>query len=267
MTRLLPPPSPPPPPSPLLSLPPELLLHIAHYLPPAATVALHLTNAYLHLLIRPRFERADLDDCAVLAIRSHFEHDDSDSDSDRQPLLKSPSKINNTNTSKKHDRRRRCRLCKSLYPAKLFSPHCAWPGELPARFCAWHASRLARVVAAADCDRQNGQVKDKAKDKVKDKSQGSKGGKLENRWVSRMEAMCMHCGSVQAWGGCRCECESCGVREVRTYTRFLDNERECKTFAFFRKEGGELWVRESCWSNGLFIPLLDCLVYTIALTV
>jgi len=79
-----------------------------------------------------------------------------------------------------------------------------------------------------------------------------------NEWVSRKREMCMHCGVVRGWAACDCRCDSCGVRTVRTYTRYLNNNTECRRFLFWRQgmtegdapfkdvEDGQLFVREVC---------------------
>jgi hypothetical protein len=108
--------------------------------------------------------------------------------------------------------------------------------RLPDGVCAWHVGRLTRVV------RTGGGAGDEAR---------------RNEWVGRVGRMCMHCGVVEGWARCSCGCRSCGWREARTYTRYLDNARECCTFAFWRKSGageggedGELFVRETCRGDG-----------------
>ncbi|KAF2497943.1 hypothetical protein BU16DRAFT_330171 [Lophium mytilinum] len=207
---------------PFLALPPELLLDIADYLPPDAILALKLTHPTLNTLLPPPLQKRThpLPRCARLAYLTYL----------RRP---SPTSLI------------RCILCKATYPAALFtsaaSPACLTAPssafrnevvELPPRFCAWHVSRLARVVRVAPGE--------------------------GNGWTSRVERMCMHCGAVQAWRKCGCGCGSCGVRGVRTYTRWLDNGRECRGFLFWREQGaedgggggGRLFVRETCWSSG-----------------
>ncbi|KAF2187230.1 hypothetical protein K469DRAFT_109971 [Zopfia rhizophila CBS 207.26] len=210
----------------LLSLPPELILEIADHLPPDGLLSLKFTHPILNATVplAQRLRNTALSTCARLAIRTYLARPDP-----------KPSHI-------------RCILCKAVYPAALFSssssPACralcsvsdnprTEVVELPRRFCAWHVGRLARIVHT------------------------EVGGR--NGWVSKMEEMCMHCGAVKVWKECGCKCNSCGVRIVRTYTRYLNNEVECKRFFFWkeaeldesqtgnRKEEGRLFVRETCW--------------------
>ncbi|KAG9189659.1 hypothetical protein G6011_06527 [Alternaria panax] len=136
---------------------------------------------------------------------------------------------------------RHCVLCNAEYPVSQFkssnSPSCA-PLEhiniphdivkLPSRVCSWHVRRFTRTV----------------------KSEA--GGRDE--WVSHGDSMCMHCGDIQGWKKCRCECDSCSLCEVTTYTRHVNNAEECRTPVFWRDalnsgvEGeGQLWVREKLW--------------------
>jgi hypothetical protein len=111
--------------------------------------------------------------------------------------------------------------------------------ELPQRFCAWHVGRLAKIIHTEK--------------------------KGRNKWVSCMREMCMHCGTVRGWGECNCRCNSCGLRSVRTYIRYLNNNVECRRFLFWRNSTtpetttdpehmeGQLYVREHCWDPGEYI--------------
>lgn len=210
----------------LISLPPELIYEISDHLPPDAILALKFTHPILNatLPLAPRLKNTTLSSCARLAIRTYL----------TCPEPK-PTHI-------------RCILCKATYPSHIFnsssSPACVPLSfvndgpppeiiELPRRFCAWHVGRLARIVHTET------------------------GGR--NEWVSRRREMCIHCGVVQGWDQCDCRCDSCGIRTVRTYTRYLNNKVECRRFVFWRKsvteggmgpqedEMGQLFVRENCW--------------------
>lgn len=216
---------------PLLSLPPELIYEIADHLPPDAILALKLTHPKLNetLDLANRTKGAKFSSCARLAIRTYLS----------KRVLK-PSHM-------------RCILCKAVYPVALFSssssPACVPLSfvdddpqldviELPQRFCAWHVGRLAKIIHT------------------------EKDGR--NEWVSSIREMCMHCGTVKGWGDCKCNCDSCGSRRVRTYTRYLNNKIECKRFLFWRDAStsmtenlagqeqleGQLCVRETCWDPG-----------------
>jgi hypothetical protein len=108
---------------------------------------------------------------------------------------------------------RRCVLCKAMYPPSMFrSPDNGATEPLadllgiPYGVCSWHVGSIMRVVQSEPGER--------------------------NGWVSRMETMCMHCGSIQNWYRCGCMCNSCAFRETRTFTRFLNNENECLSFSF-----------------------------------
>lgn len=199
----------------LLSLPPELILEIGDFLPPDGILALKLAHRYFNetLPFLPRRKNTVFSDCAKLAIRYYL-----------TPPNPEPSHL-------------RCILCKEVYPIRQFrsssSPACvsdtledASHGEvveLPQRMCSWHVGRLSQVVHTAP------------------------GGR--NEWTSAMGDLCMHCGAVQAWKRCDCECGSCGIRPVRTYTRYLNNDHECRQFVFWRAEQ-QLMVREECRDLG-----------------
>lgn len=218
----------------LLNLPPELILEIADHLPVDGILALKLTHRILNysLPITPRLRNRTLSQCARLALRNYL----------AKPVL-NPTHL-------------RCILCKAVYPLKTFqstsSPACASSNEanvddvdvveLPQRLCAWHVGRLARIVHTEP------------------------GGR--NEWVDSSEEMCMHCGSIQAWAKCDCRCDSCSVRTVTAYTRYLNNKVECKKFVFYRiavpddgvlpekTERSQLYVRETCYEPGAYFVRL-----------
>lgn len=212
----------------LVNLPPEILLIISESLPSDAILALKLThprfNDYLLLASHSKHNRAS--PCSRLAINTY------------------------SSTPTSTDVQIRCILCKTIYPASMFhsanSPACLPPTtppnttttpievvELPHRLCSWHVGRLARIIQTGPSGR--------------------------NEWICQTVEMCMHCGAVQSWNKCGCECDSCWYRTVKAYTRYLNNEWQCKEFRFWRKmscgrglggedvEESELWVREVCW--------------------
>lgn len=54
------------------------------------------------------------------------------------------------------------------------------------------------------------------------------------------------------WAKCSCTCDSCGLWAVRTYTRYLNNSKECQRFLFWKEasdltggDAGQLWVWET----------------------
>ncbi|KAJ4986097.1 hypothetical protein SVAN01_08361 [Stagonosporopsis vannaccii] len=218
----------------LLNLPPELILEIAEYLPADGILALKFTHRVLNysLPLTPLLQKRTLSRCARLAVRGYL----------AKPTL--------------NPTHQRCLLCKAVYPLKNFisssSPACAPLSlangveqtevvQLPQRLCAWHVGRLTRIVHTEP------------------------GGR--NEWVGSSEEMCMHCGAVQSWAKCDCRCDSCPVRAVIAYTRYLDNNTECRTFIFYRKAvsgsmvashittGSQLFVRETCSEPGMYQTL------------
>jgi hypothetical protein len=203
----------------LVTLPPELILDISGHLPMDAIVALQLTHRKLHEILPtpPRLKESSLSQCARLAIRTYL-----------SPPDQRPSHA-------------RCVLCKTVYPISMFesssSPACLSASfveaaldtdvvELPQRMCSWHVSRLARIIPTAPDGR--------------------------NEWTSRMEDMCIHCGAIQRWEKCGCRCDSCHLRPVRAYTRYLNNARECRRFLFWLDKAVplRLMVRETCLVTG-----------------
>ncbi|KAH3944781.1 hypothetical protein HBI56_150320 [Parastagonospora nodorum] len=211
----------------LVNLPLELIYDISDFLPPDAVLALKLTHRNFNsiLPLDSKLNKTPLSDCARLATRTYLSKPSPE-----------PSHL-------------RCILCKTVYPVNLFksssSPACIPTSftedvqqtdvvELPQRLCSWHVSRLVQVVHTGP------------------------GGR--NQWTSHMEDMCMHCGAIQAWTKCDCRCDSCPIRPVRTYTRYLNNPIECRRFLFWKdrmrldgqnvQDGvhGQLMVRETCWN-------------------
>lgn len=219
----------------LLSLPPELILEIADYLPLDGILALKLTHRILtySLPMAPRLRNQTLSQCTRLALRNYL----------AKPVP-NPTHL-------------RCILCKAVYPLKTFqsssSPACVSVSsefdvedadvvKLPQRLCAWHVGRLARIVHTEPDGR--------------------------NEWVDSSEEMCMHCGAIQSWARCDCQCDSCSVRAVTAFTRYLNNNTECRKFVFYRTvmpdstvspentERSQLFVRETCLQPGTYLDII-----------
>ncbi|KAF1961818.1 hypothetical protein CC80DRAFT_488225 [Byssothecium circinans] len=216
-----------------LSLPPELLLGMRDFLPPDAILSLKLThpifNNTLPSLPDLKTRIITLSPCARFSI-------------ERLRILSTTAPGLHEN---RDDVRQRCRLCKHIYPLKMFtssnSPACEVETfvtgnprpevvDLPPYVCAWHVARLTRKIYTGP------------------------GGR--NEWVSDMRNMCMHNGCIQGWEECRCGCDSCGYQMVRTYTRYMNSTTECRKFIFWRnmneesedpleRSKGRLYVRES----------------------
>lgn len=134
----------------------------------------------------------------------------------------------------------RCIRCKAYYPVSSFtssnSPACLSGQqievvELPPRMCSHHVGSLSRFV---------------------DTEQGGR-----DEWVSHTDKMCMHCGAVQGWGKCDCNCQTCCWRLVRTYTRYISNQKTHPEFRLWRDlerrdafGQNHLMVREMSWDSG-----------------
>lgn len=221
----------------LLLLPVELVLEISDHLPLDGILALKLTHRILDdgLPTIPRLRNGALNACSRFAI---------------ERLRASPSQS---------PERSRCILCKMVYPSTVFassnSPACLTVEfeqvaprpevvEIPKAFCSWHVGSLAKVIRTEP------------------------GGR--NEWVSDVKKMCMHNGCIEGWHQCHCGCSSCGYRMIRTYTRFLNNNVECKKFYFWRnaaagasedpqeKIAGRLYVQEVCGGSGTFDFVFEC---------
>jgi hypothetical protein len=199
------------------SLPTELIFEITDRLELDAILALKLTQRRFNdiLILNKRRWQAPRSRCTQRAIQVYL-----------APLSPEPS-------------HRHCILCDVTYPVSMFMSsnstaclpmsHVSVPHnvvKLPPRVCSWHVARFVSIVKA------------------------EAGGK--NEWVSHGDKMCMHCGQIQGLVKCGCGCGSCSSWEITTYTRYVSNEKECRSFFFWRKspelyeEGdGRLWVREA----------------------
>ncbi|KAH6625767.1 hypothetical protein C7974DRAFT_313150 [Boeremia exigua] len=128
----------------LLSLPPELILEVADYLPADSILALKFSHRILNysLPLAPRLRNQTLSRCARLAVLSY---------------LAKPS-LNPTHL--------RCILCKAVYPLRSFrsssSPTCipfSYDSnvgdtdvlELPQRLCSWHVGQMSGSTARNRC--------------------------------------------------------------------------------------------------------------------
>lgn len=205
--------------SPLLLLPQELLSEICAYLPLDGLVALKLAHRIVNAQVQinsQSWSEHKVSHCARLAIRSYI-----------APPDPAPT----------HEW---CILCQKSYPTGMFcsssSPICNRLSHIrqnsvievlkvPPRMCCWHVGRLTRLVSSAP-DQEDG-------------------------WVSCLEVVCMHCGSVQGWKKCECNCDSCAFRTVCTYTRFLNKDTKYKSFTFWRSsEKGDSIAKQE-WPQGI----------------
>jgi len=203
----------------LLNLPPELMLEIHDRLALDALLALKLTHPRFNQIISldPRRWQTAPSHCSRRAIQTYL----------------APSTIQASH--------RYCKICVATIPISMFdssmSSACIQTAltntskniiELPPGICALHLSRLTRILHT--------------------RAKGS------NEWVSNQSKLCMHCGNVQDWARCDCRCDSCTVGVVTTFTRYLNNTKECQQYHFWKDSvktngngngNGQLWVRET----------------------
>ncbi|KAH6878365.1 hypothetical protein BKA58DRAFT_94029 [Alternaria rosae] len=227
----------------LISLPTELILDIADHLPPDAIVALQLTHGRLNSISRLNQRRWQTPPprCVQRAIQRHL-----------APPSSKPT-------------HRYCILCRVTCPIGSFksslSPACLPMARvnvphnviaLPPNVCFCHVARFTRHIETAPM------------------SGPTTGRPGRNEWVSHTVKICLHCGRTGWEHECNCECQTCLVGEVTTYTRYISNRgKKPPTFVFWREtprpgeEGvGRLWVREThrdATGNTSFInmPVLD----------
>jgi hypothetical protein len=228
----------------LSTLPPELLEQIFNHLPLPARTALKVTCRRMYSLTPPlRLSKAGLVRCAQRAITSYLAFD---------------------------HYRRLCPICKQWYPNHMFADEEAstptvdeerritdtllqqgfddagGPGmvEPPPGACIWHKASLYRIIDGATPALMPFFIPSLA---LKD---GLRGEHM-CKWISTVQEMCYHCGAVR-WREKKfhCRCETCGVRRVRCYTRFVMKQSEVDRFCFFTRER-EIWVRE--WKGKCFL--------------
>jgi hypothetical protein len=218
-----------------------MILEIADHLPVRAIISLKLVHPRLNATIpRAFFQKRFRSDCERRIIHDLLSRSTPD-----------PS-------------RRRCVVCKDFLDAVQFSwshspyylstkrtgnGHGINIIELPRNFCMLHIARLTKIVPTKP------------------------GGR--NEWVSRMDKLCLHCGSIMGWENCISACHTCDICEVigvRTYTRYLNNDLKYTRFQFGRDAAnkgdiaaqdpllGRLFVRETYNCGKLSIHLFEIML-------
>ncbi|TKX23025.1 hypothetical protein C1H76_4764 [Elsinoe australis] len=232
----------------LLSLPTDILLVLADHLPAPSTISLRLTCQSLHRLIPAPVKPPETAICLLTAANRHRQSlEDSQDSRHRCALCKSlyPTELFHRATI----------LSPSLAFTNFASPSSilSVPEEAddetqiatgqslsqmsdaslpvaPPRICAWHINRfvfppsaalapdalfdaLVSAAGKADLTSSTHHQLDLIKARVADAG-----------WASSVEKTCMHCGCVVACvcsvgdcGMCGCDCDGCGVREVRCW--------------------------------------------------
>lgn len=191
----------------------------AAYLPPAAIAALKLTCRMNFETIAFEAKYHTLDECGRSTITRHLE------ESREAPL------------------RYRCACCKALYPAHMFkqltTPYALEDGA-PGRVCKWHLGRYSRIVGRlgprAWLSEALGMMKGvtpwnlsidlKPRESAPPEQLVVYSQAQSKPLVESIEKVCMHCGKVQAWEPCSCNCESCWYRDVPCTTSYVDDEAE-----------------------------------------
>jgi hypothetical protein len=173
----------------ILELPPELILVIGDYLPRDCILALKLTRRKFNgiLLSPPLPKNMEPSECERLFTLSHESRDPT---------------------------RRRCVRCKLIFDLKFFDS-VGTPTEVPASVV--QAAQRAESVSYPEglCWKEAGSLL-----KIVYTGPGGKAG-----WTSQKDTWCMHCGSVQGWNKCNCNCNSCPRKTVRTYTHYRSENR------------------------------------------
>ncbi|KAF2821404.1 hypothetical protein CC86DRAFT_373740 [Ophiobolus disseminans] len=171
----------------LQSIPPELILELSDFLSRDCILALKLGTRRLNqILSMPPRPQHEQSECERLLILSLLLRDSS---------------------------RRRCFRCKKIYDAKFFTSRSA-PDEVPASLVD-DAQRTEYVPYPKGlCHREVGSIMKKIYT-----GPGGRSG-----WTSQKDVWCMCCGAVQGWKECKCKCNICPHRSVRTYTQYIDKK-------------------------------------------
>ena len=161
------------------SLPPELLFEIIDYLQSSARLSLTLVSKHFQSWI-PTESKTLLKDrsrCEAIAVRRFLQE-----------------------SQNRRSRKRRCVVCRGLYPEDFF--------RRTAPICNWHdgwfmATTLSRHVEKSVMDRL---------EKVNPR---------KTCWFALEREFCVHKREIVGWSvpDCRCNCDSCGHFEVTCYVR------------------------------------------------
>ena len=255
----------------LLQLPIELLIHITTFLPSSAVVALTLTNRALHKTLPHKVPKALRDPAKKtqsfstkpLGYQEACPLSPTKSSSPPPASLRAlneshcaPPSIRTLLHPTNHSVCYRCPLCKNNLPTSHFSSSTGLHGvPKPAALCFWCAAQLARVIFIpgppppttvphdfAAVTETNAAAEAETNALAKEQAQP--------RWYAMRQRMCMHCGGVDIWGGCRCGgCGVCWMREVVVFTRFVvgswgQQEQRWPSWEFVERKG-EWIVRET----------------------
>jgi len=224
-------------PSLLTTLPTELLLEIAVYLPTSASVSLKLVNKQLYhtVPIPLNYDLYKLPQCEKTAVRRAInEHKHLDCG------------------------RRWCLVCMTLQPLRNFRNDTA--------VCSWHDARFTRVGMPRSLDIDT-------RKRLLELSRHMRNA----YWVVIPRVLCLHCHTIQNWDArkCRCDCSSCAQVAVDCLVRITNKVDEPRTWELLRPETDEQYISEehqlscqstshSCnvWKRSDNRPALDTSPYT-----
>jgi len=181
----------------ILSLPPELVLEIAAYLPTSALISLKLANKYIGSVVSspPNHRFRDLSPCEKNSIRRYI------------------NERANLRTG-----RRRCLLCNTLQELRFFrddSPVCT--GE-EGRFMTISSSSSSPPPPPPGSELESYMRK-----QIEDLTVAGKAKRDDVFWFAVPQRLCLHTGVITGRARqttlCECHCDSCAHVEVSCYVR------------------------------------------------
>ncbi|KXL46720.1 hypothetical protein M433DRAFT_152627 [Acidomyces richmondensis BFW] len=197
----------------LVSLPTELLLEVASYLPLSAIISMKLVNKRLyHAIPIPRdYNIFRLVQCERDAVRRAInEHID------------------------RRTARKRCVVCNTLQPLCWFR-NCSTP------ICSWHDGRFMKSVVPVAVD---GGIKFQYY-KLVDAA-------TETYWLALDRTFCSHCHAILGWEipECRCACTSCPRITVVVYLRISSEKYGLRSAKLAKNETSHYIVSEEICVHG-----------------
>jgi hypothetical protein len=176
----------------LATLPPELLLQIATYLPTSAVISLKLTNKTLYhaMPIPANYNLLQLPQCERDAVRRAIH--------ERKELQSG---------------RKRCLFCNTLQPLSRFA-------NISKPICSLHDKRFLKYMLPARVD-----------EKTRARVSRIVGLTDRIHWLEVPRTFCTHCQAIVEWEieDCWCRCQSCSRVPVNVVVRTADGKSQLKS--------------------------------------
>jgi len=199
----------------LVSLPPELLLEVASYLPLPTIISMKLVNKSLfHAVPIPR-------DYSILRLAQ----------CEQDAIRRAINEYVDRRTARK-----RCVACNTLQSLRWFR-NCNIP------ICSWHDGRFmkSRVPVAVD-------------EVTKRKYYDLVSAATETYWLALDRKFCSHCRAILGWEipECWCGCTSCPRLTVAVFLRISPEKCDIRSAKLAENESGHHVVSEELCVHGKF---------------